>query len=124
MLTTFGTFWSVEGAGVTWPGGETAILALLAFVTVGSFALVAVTRRRAGAVAPAPLPPRGADVRRIVAFGRFWYDFVVGDDWTIALGVVAAVGVTALAAHHGITAWPILPASVAALLTWSIFRAR
>jgi hypothetical protein len=22
------------------------------------------------------------------AFGRFWYDFVVGDDWRIAAGVV------------------------------------
>ena len=63
-------------------------------------------------------------MKRLVAFGRFWYDFVVGDDWTIALGVVVAVAVTALAAHHGITAWPILPGSVAALLTWSIFRAR
>ncbi len=63
-------------------------------------------------------------MKRIVAFGHFWYDFVVGDDWTIALGVVVAVAATALAAHHGIAAWPILPASVAALLTWSIFRAR
>ncbi len=63
-------------------------------------------------------------MKYVVAFGRFWYDFVVGDDWTIALGVVVAVAVTALAAHHGITAWPILPVSVAALLTWSVFRAR
>ena len=22
------------------------------------------------------------------AFGRFWYDFIVGDDWRIAAGVV------------------------------------
>ncbi len=58
MLTTFGTFWSAEGAGVSWPGGETAILALLAFVALGSFALVAVTRRRvAASTAAPPLPP-------------------------------------------------------------------
>jgi hypothetical protein len=25
------------------------------------------------------------------AFGRFWYEFVVGDDWRIALGVVAVL---------------------------------
>ena len=58
MLTTFGTFWSAEGAGVSWPGGESAILALLAFVALGSFALIAVTRRRVRATTPTPpLPP-------------------------------------------------------------------
>jgi len=61
-------------------------------------------------------------VKRVAAFGRFWYDFVVGDDWTIAVGVVAAVALTALAAHHGLAAWPILPLAVAALLTWSVSR--
>lgn len=28
------------------------------------------------------------------AFGRFWYDFVIGDDWKIAVGVVAALALT------------------------------
>lgn len=28
------------------------------------------------------------------AFGKFWYDFVIGDDWKIAVGVVTAVGLT------------------------------
>lgn len=28
------------------------------------------------------------------AFGAFWYDFVVGDDWKIAAGVVVALGLT------------------------------
>ena len=32
-------------------------------------------------------------MKHLAAFGRFWYDFVVGDDWTIAAGVVAALGV-------------------------------
>jgi len=26
-------------------------------------------------------------------FGRFWYDFLVGDDWLAAVGVGAAPGV-------------------------------
>jgi hypothetical protein len=55
-------------------------------------------------------------------FVRFWYDFVVGDDWRLAVGSVAAVGVTALAAHHGVAAWWLLPATVAALLLWSVTR--
>lgn len=45
MLTTFGTFWAAEGAGVVWPGAEISILGVLAFVIVVSFALVALLRR-------------------------------------------------------------------------------
>jgi hypothetical protein len=26
------------------------------------------------------------------AFGQFWYDFIIGDDWKIAVAVTAAVG--------------------------------
>ncbi len=33
-------------------------------------------------------------------FGRFWYDFIVGDDWKIAAGVVAALGITAVLVAH------------------------
>lgn len=46
MLTAFGTFWGVEGAGADWPGGDAAILALVAFFLASSLALVGVTRRR------------------------------------------------------------------------------
>jgi UDP-N-acetylmuramyl pentapeptide phosphotransferase/UDP-N-acetylglucosamine-1-phosphate transferase len=58
------------------------------------------------------------------SFARFWYDFIVGDDWTIALGVVVAVALTALAARAGLAAWAILPVTVTAGLTWSVARAR
>jgi hypothetical protein len=27
------------------------------------------------------------------AFGQFWYDFIIGDDWKIAAAVVLALGV-------------------------------
>jgi hypothetical protein len=58
------------------------------------------------------------------AFLRFWYDFIVGDDWTIAVGVVLALGVTALLAHNGMTSvWWLLPLTVALGLTWSVLRA-
>jgi uncharacterized membrane protein len=40
MLTTFGTFWGAEGAGVSWPGGEWALLGVLAFVVALSVGLV------------------------------------------------------------------------------------
>ena len=34
LLTSFGVFWAGEGAGVTWPGSDVAILAILAFLTL------------------------------------------------------------------------------------------
>lgn len=40
MLTSFGTFWGGEGIGVTWPGGDWFLLALIAFYLLVSFALV------------------------------------------------------------------------------------
>ena len=30
-------------------------------------------------------------MKYIVGFGRFWWDFIVGDDWKIAAGVVLAL---------------------------------
>ena len=55
-------------------------------------------------------------------FGRFWYDFVVGDDWRVAAGVVAAVAVTYALAHNGVTAWWILPPATAAVLALAVRR--
>jgi uncharacterized membrane protein len=50
MLTSFGIFWTGEGAGVDWPSGDVAILALIGFVVVTAFVLVEILRR----TAPAP----------------------------------------------------------------------
>ena len=61
-------------------------------------------------------------MRHVIAFGRFWYDFVVGDDWTIAVFVLIAVAITAAAAHAGRAAWPILPVAVIGALAWSVAR--
>ncbi len=46
MLTTFGVFWAAEGAGASWPGGDTALLAILALNLLASLTLVYVLRRR------------------------------------------------------------------------------
>ena len=35
-------------------------------------------------------------MRFLSAFGRFWWDFVVGDDWRIAAGVVLVLAAGAL----------------------------
>jgi uncharacterized membrane protein len=46
MLTTFGIFWSAEGAGADWPGNDAALPVVLGFVIALSFASVALLRRR------------------------------------------------------------------------------
>jgi uncharacterized membrane protein len=49
MLTTFGIFWSGEGAGVDWPGGDAALFGVLAYVALSSALLVAWLKARHGA---------------------------------------------------------------------------
>ena len=53
LLTSFGTFWGAEGAGVTWPGSDLAILGVAVFVALVSLALVRALRRRPPALEPA-----------------------------------------------------------------------
>jgi hypothetical protein len=53
----------------------------------------------------------------------FWWDFVVGDDWRIAVGVALALGATAALAATGAAAWWLLPIAVALLLYRSLRRA-
>jgi hypothetical protein len=62
-------------------------------------------------------------VRYLRAFGRFWWNFVVGDDWRVAAGVAVALGFTALLTDEGVNAWWLLPAAVALLLADSLRRA-
>ncbi len=60
---------------------------------------------------------------RVRAFGAFWYDFVVGDDWRVALAVVAALLVTFLLSGGSLAVWWIVPAAVLVILPTSLLRA-
>ena len=63
-------------------------------------------------------------MRRLKSIGAFWYDFVVGDDWRVAVVVVAALALTAVLVHVvGVNAWWLLPAAAIAALGWSLRRA-
>ena len=35
-------------------------------------------------------------MRLLAGFARFWWDFIVGDDWRIAAGVLLVLGVSAV----------------------------
>jgi hypothetical protein len=58
-----------------------------------------------------------------VRFLRFWWDFVVGDDWRAALGVVIALGATAALVAAGLNAWWLMPLGIAAVLFVSLRQA-
>ena len=46
MLSSFGIFWLVEGAGASWPGNDAALLAIVPVVLIVANALVWMLRRR------------------------------------------------------------------------------
>jgi hypothetical protein len=63
-------------------------------------------------------------VKQLKAFGAFWYDFVIGDDWHVAVLVVTGLALTAILTHAAkVNAWWLLPVVVFAALAWSLHRA-
>jgi hypothetical protein len=62
-------------------------------------------------------------MNRVITFARFWWDFVVGDDWRIALGAAVALAATGIASHAAMPAWWIVPSAVVLVLTLSVWRA-
>ena len=61
-------------------------------------------------------------MRYVRSFVRFWWDFIVGDDWRVAAGLAVAFALTWLLTHHGVTAWWLLPVAVPLLLVESVRR--
>jgi hypothetical protein len=68
-------------------------------------------------------PQRRGVSARLRAFGAFWYDFVIGDDWVVAAGVV--VGLLGTWGLHSakVAAWWLLPLLLVVLLPVSLARA-
>jgi hypothetical protein len=55
-------------------------------------------------------------------FAQFWWNFLVGDDWRVAVGVAIGLGLTALVATTSVPAWWLLPVAVAVVLWLSLRR--
>jgi hypothetical protein len=60
---------------------------------------------------------------RARAFGAFSYDFVIGDDWRVAVGVVIALALTYGLSRTSVPSWWLVPVAVLILLPFSLWRA-
>src|SRR5207302_6550664 len=58
----------------------------------------------------------------IVAFARFWYEFIVGDDWTVALAVLLGLVVTGILNANHIVGWWLMPIVVVVMTGISVQR--
>jgi hypothetical protein len=59
----------------------------------------------------------------IVAVVRFLYDFIVGDDWTVAGAVAIGLAVSGVLNVNHIAAWWLIPVIVVLMLGVSLRRA-
>lgn len=59
----------------------------------------------------------------VVGFGRFWYHFIIGDDWTMAAAVAIGLVLTAVLNANHVLAWWLIPLTVVVMLGISLRRA-
>jgi hypothetical protein len=62
-------------------------------------------------------------MKYVVGFARFWYEFIVGDDWRVAAGIALAIALTAVLASAGISSWWVMPPGVTVGVYRSLRRA-
>jgi hypothetical protein len=62
-------------------------------------------------------------MKQLKAFGAFWYDFIVGDDWHVAALIVIGLVLTEILTHVAkVNAWWLLPIVAFVALAWSLHR--
>jgi len=130
LLTSFGIFWGAEGAGAEWPHQDLSLIAIIPFVLLVSFGLIELLKIRKSKNLPIrklnlptfsePSKDSSMIIRWIGGFFFFWYDFIIGDDWRVAAGVVAGF----FAIHSlGVSSWWLMPVVVAAMLSSTLLEA-
>ena len=62
-------------------------------------------------------------MRKLKAFAAFLYDFVIGDDWRIVVGVVVGLALTYAISRTSVPAWWLLPLLLVVLFPASLWLA-
>jgi len=130
LLTSFGIFWGAEGAGAQWPHQDLSLLAIIPFVLLVCFGLIEILKVRKSKNLPVrklnlptfsePSKDSSLLIRWVGGFLFFWYDFIIGDDWRVAAGVVAGF----FALHEiGASSWWLMPVVVALMLGFTLLEA-
>jgi hypothetical protein len=130
LLTSFGIFWGAEGAGANWPHADLSLLGIIPSILLICFGLIEFLKARKALGKPVrklnlpsfsePSKDSNRLVRIVGGFLFFWYDFIIGDDWRVAAGVVIGFVVT----HAmGIHAWWLMPVVVASMLLYTLHEA-
>jgi uncharacterized membrane protein len=130
LLTSFGIFWGAEGAGAEWPHQDLSLVAIIPFVLLISFGLIELLKVRKAKNLPVrklnlptfsePSKDSSVIIRWIGGFLFFWYDFIIGDDWRVAAGVIAGF----FAIHSlGVSSWWLMPVVVAVMLSSTLLEA-
>lgn len=57
-------------------------------------------------------------------FGRFWYGFVIGDDWTVAATIAVALLATWLLHTAAVAAWWLPPVAAVIVVGASLQRSQ
>ena len=134
LLTSFGIFWGAEGASggsAKWPGDNWAVLFLIAGVWAFAFLLVTLLRKvekrekvstSATSQRSSAKPIRNKPIQMLKSFVDFWIDFIIGDDWRMAAGLLVGFSVTASIALSPLT-WIVIPLFVVLSLSYSLSRA-
>lgn len=62
-------------------------------------------------------------MRWVRGFIRFWWEFIIGDDWLVALAVIVGLAATYTVTHaSNVPIWWLLPVVVVLVLPISIVR--
>ncbi len=136
LLTSFGIFWGGEGSGVIWPGKDLSLIALIAFTSITAMTLIALLKKK-HQTAQVTLPDanlrlseideiqiltevKSGFIHGLVEFGKFWYDFIIGDDWRVAAGIIFTFVATHYFQRQFAQSWTIIPLCTALLLMMSL----
>ncbi len=81
------------------------------------------TRTVTAGATPPEGPRKTSVVESLKRFGLFWYDFIIGDDWRVALAVAASFAVTAALSSAGVAgSWLVVPAVAVLTLPMALSR--